>query len=263
MYSYPKIAAILVLSLTVVLTTAAFALAEKPVTVRAGNLILTVNGGVTPKALSKTTQEPIALTVQGTIKTADNTHPPAIKEIVVDTDKAGTIDARGVPTCRQGQLEAQTTDNARKACKAAIVGTGTTDVEVSFAEQSPIPIHSQLTAFNGPGGGKGKATILIHAFLTSPISAALVTTVKVSKHPSGPYGTRSIASIPKIAGGSGSVTAFSLTFPKKLFAYNGKKHGYLLAKCPNGSFVAQAEAKFSNGTKIGPAKITRACTPKG
>ena len=59
------------------------------------------------------------------------------------------------------------------------------------------------------------------------------------------------------------MTAFSLTFPKKLFTYKGKKHGYLLAKCPSGKFLAQAEAKFSDGTKIGPAQIVRACTPKG
>jgi hypothetical protein len=260
--SHAKLFAIGLAALTAILALAAIASASKPVTVRAGNLVFTANGGVTPKALSKKTMEPISLTVQGKIATADGSQPPALVEAIVDTDKAGTIDARGVPTCKQGQLEAQTTDNARKICKAAIVGTGTTDVTVAFAEQSPISIHSQLTAFNGGTTG-GKTTIYIHAFLTNPIAAAIVTTVKVSKEHRGPFGIRSIASVPKIAGGNGSVTAFSLTFPKKLFAYKGAKHGYLLAKCADGSFVAQAEARFSDGTKIGPAKITRACTPKG
>lgn len=262
MRRHTKLFAFAIAALLGVLALAALAAADKPVTVRAGNLIFTADGGVTPKALSKTTPEPIALTVQGKIATADGTHPPALIEAIVDTDKAGTIDARGVPTCKQGQLEAQTTDNARKICSTAIVGTGTTDVEVSFPEQRPIPIHSQLTAFNGGTKG-GKTTIYIHAFLTSPIAAAIVTTVKISKEHKGPYGIHSVASVPKIANGAGAVTAFSLTFPKKLFAYKGKKHGYLLAKCDDGSFVAQAEAKFSDGTKIGPAKITRACTPKG
>lgn len=244
------------------LAIAAIAAAEKPTTVKVGNLVLTINGGVTPKALSKKTPQPIALNVQGKIATADGTHPPALKEIVVDTDKAGTIDARGVPVCKTGQLEATTTDTARKTCKSAIVGTGTTDVEIEFPEQAPIPIHAQLTAFNGPGGGVGKATILVHAYLTSPVSAAIVTTVKVSPEHKGPYGTHSVASVPKIAGGSGSVKAFNLTFSKHLFAYKGSKHGYLLAKCDDGSFVAQAEAVFTNGEKLG-GKIVRACTPKG
>jgi hypothetical protein len=252
----------LVAILATSLSLAALAYAEKPVTVKVGNLVFTANGGVKPKALSKTRMEPISLTVQGKIATADGTHPQALVEAVVDTDKNGTIDARGVPTCRQGQLEAQTTALAKKICPKAIVGTGTTDVELALPEQRPIQIHSQLTAFNG--GIKGKTTtIYIHAFLTSPVAAAIVTTVKISKTKNGPYGIRSIASVPKIVNGNGSVTAFSLTFPKKLFAYKGTKHGYLLAKCADGDFLAQAEARFSDGTKIGPAKIVRACTPKG
>ena len=95
------------------------------------------------------------------------------------------------------------------------------------------------------------------------MTAAVVTTVKISKEHNGLYGTHSIAAIPKIANFAGSVKDFSLTFKKQLFTYKGKKHGYLLAKCPTGKFFAQAEAKFHDGTKLGPAKITRACTPKG
>jgi hypothetical protein len=256
-----KLSISLALCAAVALTVAGIAAAEKPTVVKAGNLVLTINGGVTPKALSKTTMEPITLNVQGKIETADGKHPPALREVIVDTDKNGTIDALGVPTCKQGQLEAQTTANAEKICKAAIVGLGTTDIEVEFAEQAPIPIKSKLLAFNGGTKG-GTTTIFIHAYLTSPITAAVVTTVKISKEHKGRYGTRSVASVPKIAGGSGSVTAFSLTFAKKLFAYKGKKHGYLLAKCSDGHFDAQAEAVFTDGTKLG-GKIVRACTPKG
>lgn len=204
----------------------------------------------------------ITLNVSGKISTADGSHPPAIDEVVIDTDKNGTIDVRGIATCKQGQLEAQTSAAAEKICKPALLGTGTTDVEVLFPESSPIQIKSKLLAFNGGTTG-GTTTLYIHAYLTSPITSALVTTVKLSKEHNGPYGTKSVASVPKIAGGDGSVTAFSLTFPKKLIPYKGKKHGYLLAKCSNGKFLAQAEAKFADGTKVGPAQIVRACTPKG
>ena len=244
------------------LALAAIAAAEAPTTVRAGNLILTINGGVTPKALPKHQLAPITLNVSGKIASADGSHPPALKEAIVDTDKNGTIDTLGVPVCKQGQIEATTSAQAEKACKSAIVGLGTTDVEVLFPESNPIPIKSKLLAFNGGTKG-GKTTIYIHAYLSSPVTAAIVTTVTITKEHKGPYGIRSIATVPKIAGGAGSVTAFSLTFAKKLFAYKGQKHGYLLAKCANGHFLAQAEIKFADGTKIGPAKITRACTPKG
>lgn len=255
-------AAIFAVVFLAVLSLAAIAGASTPTTIKAGNLVLSLNGGVTPKALSKTTMEPITLNVSGKISTADGTQPPAIKEIVVDTDKNGTINALGVPTCKPGQLEAQTTANAEKACKPAIVGKGTTDVIVAFPEQKPIPIHSTLLAFNGGTKG-GTTTLYVHAFLTSPVTAAIVTTVKISKEHKGPYGIHSVASVPKIAGGAGSVSAFSLTFPKKLFAYKGQKHGYLLAKCATGHFLAQATTVFADGSKLGPAQISRPCTPKG
>jgi hypothetical protein len=237
------------------------AVAEKPTVVKVGNLVLTIDGGVKPKALPRKTMAPIELDVAGKIATADGTHAPALQEVIVDTDKNGTVDARGVPTCKAGQLEARTTSEAEKICKAAIVGTGTTNVEIQFPEQRPIPIQSKLLALNGGVKG-GKTTIYIHAFLTDPVAAALVTTVVISKEKNGRYGTRSIATIPRIANGQGSVTAFTLKFQKRLFPYKGKQHGYLLAKCADGHFDAQAEAVFIGADRLG-GKIVRACTPKG
>jgi hypothetical protein len=251
-----------VLTAAIALAVVAIAAAEKATTVRAGNLVLTINGGVTPKALPKKEFAPITLNVSGKIAEADGSQPPPLTEAIVDTDKNGMVDAKGAPVCKQGQLEARTSVEAEKACKSALIGKGTTDVTVLFAESKPVALHSKLLAFNGGEKG-GVTTIYIHAYLTSPVTAALVTTVKISKEHKGPYGTHSVATIPKIAGYAGSVTAFNLTFQKKMFAYKGKKHGYLLAKCANGKFLAQAEAKFHDGTKIGPAQIVRACTPKG
>jgi hypothetical protein len=199
-------------------TLTAIATAEQPTTVKAGNLVFTINGGVTPKALPKSEMVPITLNVSGRIATADGTRPPALREVIVDTDKNGTIDARGVATCTAGKLEAQTSANAEKACRPAIVGTGTTGVQVQFHEPRPINLQSKLLAFNGGTKG-GKTTIFIHAFLTSPVTAAIVTTVTIQKRRSGPYGIRSIATVPKIANGAGSVTSFSLTFQKRQFVY--------------------------------------------
>jgi hypothetical protein len=244
------------------LVAAGIAAAEKPITVEAGNLRLTFNGGVAPKALSKTKLEPISLNVQGKIESVDGSHPPPLSELVVDTDRNGTIDLQGVPSCKQGQLEARTTKDAEGVCGPAILGTGTTDIEVLFAESKPVTLHSKLLALNGGTKG-GTTTIFVHAYLSSPVTAAVVTTVKITKEHKGRYGIRSVAAIPKIANYAGSVRAFSLTFKKKLFAYRGKKHGYLLAKCPDGHFEAQAEAVFHDGTRLGPARVTRACTPKG
>ena len=247
----------LVLGAGLALLVAGIATAEKPTIVQAGNLKLTLNGGFTPKALPKKGKgAPITLNVSGKIQTLDGTHPPALKEVVVETDKNGSIDVKGLPTCTSGKLQAQDTTHAEAACKKAIIGSGTTNVQVEFPEQRPFVAKSKLVAFNGGVKG-GKTTIFIHAYLTSPVSAAVVTTVQISKIHNGRYGVKSVASVPKIAGGYGSVESFSLTFSRGF-----KNTPFLFAKCTDGHLNAKATSVFADGTKL-TVSFVRSCTPKG
>jgi hypothetical protein len=257
-----RLISILALGTVVAVVVGGVATAKKypDTVVKAGNLVLTLNGGFSPTALPKNTLAPISLNVSGKIATADGTHPPALKEAIVETDKNGEINAKGLPVCTSGKLQAQDTSHAEAICKDSIVGQGTTDIEVEFPESKPFIAHSKLLAFNGGYAG-GKTTIYIHAYLSAPVSAAVVTTVKVSKIHKGRFGTKSIATIPKIAGGYGSVRAFSLTFNRK-FTYKGKQQSYLLAKCPDGHLNAHATAVFSDNTRM-VGDFVRSCTPKG
>ena len=238
----------------------ASAAGEGPVSVTVGNLTLTTNGGFSPKALSKKTPTPITLTAEGKISTTDGSHPPALQEAIIETDKDGFVDTKGIPTCTAGKLQSRDTKAAEKACPTAIIGSGTTDGEIAFPEQKPISTSSKLIVFNGGTSG-GKTTLYIHAYITVPTPAAIVTTVKISKHPNGPYGLKSVATIPKIAGGSGSVTSFSLKINKGI-KVNGKTYNPLTAKCTDGKLQVKAEGKFSDGT-VAKTEFVRACTPKG
>lgn len=237
--------------------TATAAGADKPETVTAGNLELTFNGGFNPDRLPKKTLAPIALNVAGKIRTRDGSHPPALKEVLVETDKNGAVTTVGLPKCKPGQLQSQDTGSAEAICRKAIIGTGKTSVVIALPEQKPIPVTSNLLVFNGGTRG-GVTTFFIHAFITVPTPAAIVTTVKIKKINKGRYGLLSVASIPKIAGGNGSVTSFSLTINKR-YAYKGEKLSVLSAKCPDGKLQARGTAIFADGTKAG-AGIIRACT---
>jgi hypothetical protein len=247
----------LALGAALAVAVAGIATAEKPTVVQVGNLKLTLNGGFTPKALPKSGKPgAITLNVSGKIQTVDGTHIPALKEVVVETDKNGSIDVKGLPKCTSGKLQAQDTKHAEEICKNAIIGSGKTNVEVEFPEQAPFIAKSKLVAFNGGTSG-GKTTIYIHAYLSSPVSAAVVTTVKISKIHNGRYGTKSVATIPKIAGGYGSVNEFSLTFDRGF-----KNTPFLFANCPDGHLNAKATSVFSDGTKL-IGSFVRSCTPKG
>lgn len=235
----------------IALTVAGIATAEKPVKVRAGNLELTVNGGFSPKTLSKTKLTPISFNVSGKLRTVDGTHPPALKEFNVETDKNGAIEVKGLPKCTAAKLQSQDTKHAEAICKSAIIGSGQAKAEIAFPEQAPIPATTKIIAFNGGFSG-GTTTLYIHAYLTVPTPAAIVSTVKIKKIHNGRYGLKAVTTVPKIAGGSGSVTDFNLTINKK---------GVLLAKCPDGKLQARGEAKFSDGT-VAKAEVVRTCTGK-
>ncbi|MEX2105558.1 MAG: hypothetical protein WD810_01535 [Solirubrobacterales bacterium] len=248
------------LAMVIGLALAGIAGAEKPVKVRTGNLELTFNGGFTPKVLSRTEPTPIAFDISGDIKTVDGTHPPALMEFNVETDKNGGVNTKGYPACTSAKLQSQDTEHARAICGNTLIGTGKTEVEIAFPEQSPIPVKSELLAFNGGTSG-GVTTFFIHAYITVPTPAAIVTTTKIKKIHKGRYGLLAISTIPKIAGGSGSVKSFSLHIDKK-FTYKGKKVSVLTLKCTDGKIMARGEAIFSDGTNA-KAEVLRTCTPKG
>ena len=246
----------------VALTAVGFASAagEGPVTVQVGNLKFTADGHFSPKALSKKTPAPISLQASAKIATTDGSHPPALTTVEVETDKNGFVNVKGIPTCKGGQLQSRDTKAAEAACGDAIIGEGDTTVEVAFPEQQPILVKSKLLLINGGTSG-GTTTWYVHAYFNAPITGAIVTTVKIKKHANGRYGLKSVATIPKIAGGAGSVTSFDLTIDRNV-KVGGKTYHPLTAKCTDGKLQAQALAKFADGTQA-KAQFVRACTPKG
>jgi hypothetical protein len=248
-------AAVLCILIALVLT--GFAGAEVPVTVSTENLELTFDAGFSPKALSKTVPTPIALELFGQIKTIDGTHPPALREFILDADKNGAVDVRGIPACH---LAAGIGIPTMEYCRSTIVGGGTMNVEVALPESEPILLKSALTIFNG-GVKKGVTMLLFYIFLKKPVSAAVVTVVKIKKIHEGRFGTEATFSFPIIAGGSGSVTSFSATLNKR-FSYKGKRVSLLTLKCPNGKIRARSEAIFSDSTHA-KAEVLRPCIPKG
>jgi hypothetical protein len=225
---------------------------QGPVHVKAGNLELTFDGGLKPEAVSKTKLTPVKLNVMGKIRTADGEHPPAMREFILEADKNTAVEVKGLPTCTASKLQSQDTKHAEAICRSSIIGTGQATAEIKFPEQPPIPAHTKIIAFNGGTAG-GTTTFFIHAYLTVPTPAAIVSTVKIKKVHNGRYGVKSVTTIPKIAGGAGSTTDFNLTIDKK---------GVILAKCPDGKIQAHGTAVFEDGTRAS-AEVIRTCTGKG
>ncbi len=238
---------------------AASALAE-PEVAQVGSLFLRDDGGILPSKLPRGKPAPISGYINAQIGTVDGSHPPAIESVIVDFDKTIHVDAKGLPACKQSQLVARATVDAKRACADAIVGAGEGEVEVAFPEQKPFAAKGPITLFNG--GVRGNTTLLlVHTYVDVPAPTAVIVPVKISQIHRGHFGLRADAQIPAIAGGAGSVTKFKLKIGRK-FTYKGKRRSYLTASCPTGSYYTEGEVLFADGTKLGLAH-TLPCTPMG
>ncbi|HEX5983268.1 MAG TPA: hypothetical protein VFY69_03590 [Solirubrobacterales bacterium] len=240
-------------TVTAVLVVGGIATAAKPVTSVSGDIHTEFNGDFSPKVLSKNKLTPISFWISGKMKTLSGQHIPPMKEFLLEGDKNASISVEGIPICPPGKLQSTTSAAARKACGNALVGSGKAKAGIKFDEQAEIPVTSELLAFNGGFRG-GVTTLYLHAYITVPTPAAIITVVKIKRIKKGRYGLLSTAKIPKIAGGSGSVTFFKLQLKK----------GILSAKCPDGKLAARGSATFGSipPTTLNGA-VVRPCTGKG
>lgn len=213
--------------------------------VRVGNLILTDTGGITPRKLPRHEQAPISAIIDGRIGSADGSHPPAMESADIDIDRTIEIDGTGLPACRRGQLEARTTEEAKRACRGAIVGSGSGSVEVAFDEQPPFSANGPIVLFNG-GTKRGRSLLFIHAYVAVPAPTAVIATVTLKAIHRGHYGVNAYAKIPRIAGGAGSATHFRLRIGRK-FTYRGKPRSYLTARCPTGHYFTEGDLRLTGG----------------
>lgn len=219
-----------------------------------------MNGSFKPTRLPKKKLAPVHFSVEGTIGMSDGSHPPPLRELVLELDRNAALDARGLPACRLKRIKAANTSQALKACRPALVGEGKMDFVVAYPEQSPLPPASHVAMFNAGIKG-GKTTIYIHAYLTYPVLEPVVMTVKASKVHEGRYGTKLAISIPPIAKGFGFIKKFQLELFRQ-FAYRHKKQSFVKARCSDGKLQAKAESIFSEGPPV-VGVLSRPCTSRG
>lgn len=228
-------------------------------TVRAGDIILEADGGFTPTALPKHKDAPITIHGGGKVSTVSGELPPIVDTLTIEYDRHGSVQTAGLPVCTAPKLQATTVAAARRACPGAIVGEGFGRAIVQFPEQAPIPISSPITLFNGPKK-HGNDTVLAHAYTTVPVATTFIVPVEIERIHKGVYGYRTIAKIPKIAGGAGHPIAGSLTIGRK-WTYKGAHHSYLNARCETGHLQARVQVTFKDktfltGTFLKPCSVS-------
>jgi hypothetical protein len=217
------------------------------------------NGGISPTKLPKHGIAPVTARIEGEVKTRDGSHPAALQDLEADVDRTIEVDAVGLPTCKENQLEASSSATAKKICGDAIVGSGTAEVEVAFPEQKPFRSTGPLLLFNGGVRG-ATTTVFLHAYVDVPAPTAVIVRATVTRIHEGRFGLRLKAHIPVVAGGAGSATAFDLKIGRR-YSYKGRKKSFLSASCPTGSWATKGNLRFSDRTRLGFTHVFT-CTPQ-
>ena len=228
-------------------------------TVRVGNLVVTIEGAITPRKLPRRTPAPITLSVSGSLKTADGTHPPALKTLHLEFDRHGQLNTKGLATCAPQKLRSTLTATAERVCREALVGSGRAEAQIALPEQEPFDASGKLLIFNGPPKG-GKQVLVLHVYAHVPAPTTFVTTAVIGRA-KGKYGTTADVAIPTIVAGQGSLIAFNATLHKS-WPYKGQKQSLLLATCPTGHLYARGDFLFAGGEELSGG-VTRSCTPQG
>jgi hypothetical protein len=220
-----------------------------------GNLLVEIDGGVSPVRLPKTKPAPVTLKVSGSIATTDGSRVPALKTLDLQFDRHGTVYTKGLPTCASSRLRATTTAAAKRACKGALVGTGRASAEIYLPEQPPFGASGPMLIFNGVPKG-GRPVVIIHVYAHVPAPTTFITSGTIAKG-HGKYGTQTQIDVPTIVAGQGSLTGFEATI-HRTWSYKGQKRSFLAADCPTGSLFAHGEFSFVEGTEIS-GKFRQSC----
>jgi hypothetical protein len=248
-----------------ILITAALAASASAEIDRHGVLQGTFSGDISPQRLPRHELAPVTVTMGGKITTTDRSEPPKLERIVLQINRNGVLDSKGLPTCSLAKLNSISSSQARKVCAKAQVGHGSVTSRLYLPGQGAFASTGELLAFNGKL--HGRPAVLAQVSSKAPLPLTYVIAFEVKKQ-SGTFGTALIGTLPPIASEYGYISSFSLALGRR-YTVHGKKHYFASASCPapkgfnTAPFaLAKASYEFAGGVTLG-ATLNRACKVAG
>jgi hypothetical protein len=226
-----------------------------------GNVIVALDGGVTPRALPRNRRIPVKVHLGGRVLTSDHSPLPRVNWLRLEMAWRGVLDTRGLPICTAAQLSTSQTRQAMERCGGAEVGEGHLFAQIFVPSQPPFGVRAHLVAFNGRTK-TGRRAVLVHAYVREP-PVSFVIPFAVHQQP-GSFRTVLVTTIRRAIGPWPHVAGFDLDV-SRTFRYHGELHSYLNASCPipphfTAGFLSFARATYalSDGRKL-KAEAVRSC----
>jgi hypothetical protein len=165
-----------------------------------------------PIPVSSEGRIPVSLRLTDSIWTDDGSHPSAATQLRFEFDRSFRLDLSGVARCSGGIHSDIRTEVGR--CAKAKFASGKMKVRVAFPEQgTPIVVAGDAIAYKA-----NSRKVFIRAYLPAPITSEISIPVTVGRSAAGAYGVQMTATVPKLAGGFGSLVYLGLRFRKGPFS---------------------------------------------
>jgi hypothetical protein len=238
---------------------------SQAVRVLQGKIVVVFEGTISPSKLPRTGTAPVGVQMGGKIKTTDGTAPPKLNRIILDINRNGKLQTKGLATCSLGQLRSISSEGAKRACSDALVGSGSVTSRVSLPDQGAFASVGKLLAFNGVNHGHSAIFAQVASGAPLPLTYVIVFDVK---NKGGTFGTSLVGTMPPIASEYGFISAFNLLL-RRQYSFHGEKMSYASAACPapegftaaNFAF-AKVSYQFADGSNLS-SKLVRQCKVKG
>ncbi len=227
--------------------------------VEVNNLVLRADGGFQPRQLPRQRYAPIEFHGHASVASRDGSRPVPLQRAIVEFDRDGRLDVRGLPTCRPERIAGAGTAAARRLCRGAIVGGGRIGVAISLAGGT-ARASAPLTVFNGPPLD-GRPSAVLHARLAA-VGETHAILVPIERR-RGEFRYRATLDLPPLAAGLGSLTFVKVKLGRR-YGPAGKRRSYVSARCRDGILRTRGRFSFADGTVIDGAveKFCRALPPR-
>lgn len=225
-----------------------------------GTLISSLKGELRPLALPRDRLAPVAVHLEGRLRTSDGSLLPRVTRLEIGLPGQGVLSSRGLPLCPPRRLRNTRTGEALAACRPALVGRGRLEAVVVLPHQGPFTVDAHLLAFNARMNGR--RALLLHAGAADPPTSSVLPLLV--QPGSGRFGTALAGRVPPALGPWPRLERFQITLFRR-YSYRGISRSYLSASCPiplrltAGFFsFARSSYRLAGGHRITVA-IARSC----
>lgn len=225
-----------------------------------GNLIVSLDGGLSPLALPRDRPAPVAVHLEGGLQTSDRAPLPRVTRIELGLPSQGVVSTRGLPSCPPRLLRNAKPPEALAACRDALVGRGRLRAQVALPSQDAFSASARVLAFNGRIDGS--RAVFLHAYTASPPTVAVLP-LRLRRG-SGRFGLALVGDLGPALGPWPRLRRFEITLFRR-YSYGGRSRSYLSASCPiptslTAGFFSLARLSFglADGRRLGTG-IARSC----